>query len=99
MVATGWPYENGKHSEVIDLLDPDAICDPLPDYPIQVQRAIGGLIHDRLPIVCGGWNGTFGNAGYNMECYDAVSNEYLLELDQPRWVIIPKYNLCSKVSL
>ena len=39
LVTTGYPYENGQKSEIIDLLNPGSVCEDLPDFPIQVGAA------------------------------------------------------------
>ena len=40
LVTTGYPLENGYHSEVIDLLNPNSTCDSLPDFPVQIHSGI-----------------------------------------------------------
>jgi hypothetical protein len=50
LVTTGNP-----RSEVIDLEDSSIICQDLEDYPIQVDGAVGGLLNQGDPLVCGGW--------------------------------------------
>ena len=40
LVATGYPLENGSHSEVIDLINPNSTCDSLPDFPVQIHSGI-----------------------------------------------------------
>ena len=52
LVTTGWPYTNGLKSEVIDLIDSEAICEPLPDFPTEIQRGTDGLLQNEIPIVC-----------------------------------------------
>ena len=41
-MTTGDPIPEGSKSEVIDLSDPDNICDPLPDYPLGEVVEKGG---------------------------------------------------------
>jgi hypothetical protein len=41
-------------SEVIDLEDASNICQNLEDYPIGVALAVGGLLNQGDPLVCGG---------------------------------------------
>ena len=71
LVTTGLPFENGRHSEVIDIFNEDTICDDLQNSPYNNKGAVGGLIHENIPLVCGGWNGN--NVKYN-QCYDLVQN-------------------------
>ena len=59
MVATGFPFENGTKSEVIDLENEFNHCTDLPDYPLQVEQASGGILHGKYPVICGGHFYTF----------------------------------------
>jgi hypothetical protein len=54
LVTTGYPTSNSVKSEVIDLEDASNICQNLDDYPIQVRGAVGGLLNQGDPLVCGG---------------------------------------------
>ena len=56
-------------TEVIDLADESTTCDALEDYPIDVYETFGGLINDRLPLICGGRN----VSSFFSECYIAGS--------------------------
>ena len=71
LVTTGLPFENGRHSEIIDIFNEDTTCDDLQNSPYNNKGAVGGLIHENLPLVCGGWNGN--NVKYN-QCYDLAQN-------------------------
>jgi hypothetical protein len=62
LVTTGVSYDNSVKSEVIDLKDPNNICQNLEDYPIKVQGAVGGLLNQVDPLVCGG-------LPYTKSCY------------------------------
>ena len=53
-MTTGFPFENGTRSEVIDLVNDLNKCDDLPDYPLQVEEATGGFISGKYPMICGG---------------------------------------------
>ena len=72
LISTGYPLSNGVPSEVIDLENPSNYCDNLPDFPIKVEGSVGGLIHNDIPLICGGWNIT-----HNMKCYSMGSKERL----------------------
>jgi hypothetical protein len=54
LVTTGGPTSTSFKSEVIDLEDASNICQNLEDYPIQVRGAVGGLLIQGDPLVCGG---------------------------------------------
>ena len=56
LVTTGYPKDAGIHLEVIALLIPNVICDMLPDFPIEIYVAVGGLINNSLLLICGGFN-------------------------------------------
>ena len=61
MVTTGWYWNEGVHSEVIDLVNPNVTCNDFPDFPIEMDNAFGGLFETMLPVqgnilavICGG---------------------------------------------
>jgi hypothetical protein len=56
LVTTGYPYATSVKSEVIDLEESGNICQILEDYPIGVEGAVGGLLNQGDPLVCGGWD-------------------------------------------
>jgi hypothetical protein len=58
LVTTGNPRSTSVKSEVIDLEDVSNICQHLEDYPIQVSGAVGGLLNQGDPLVCGGYPAT-----------------------------------------
>jgi hypothetical protein len=59
LVTTGYTTTNyTRSSEVIDLEDASNICQNLEDYPIQVSAAVGGLLNQGDPLVCGGYPDT-----------------------------------------
>ena len=84
-MTTGRLTDKGQHTEVIDLANPDSKCDPLPEYPIQIFGATGGLLQDTSPIVCGGFDGS--DLGRISQCYIVDGNETLqtIDLNIYRW--------------
>ena len=59
LVTTGYissrtGHENGRVSEVIDLVDPNRSCSPLQDAPSARWASVGGNLNGR-PLICGGW--------------------------------------------
>jgi hypothetical protein len=55
LVTTGYPTHTSVKSEVIDLEDASNICQNLEDYPFGVEGAVGGLLNQGDPLVCGGY--------------------------------------------
>jgi hypothetical protein len=54
-LGTYWtPPSTSVKSEVIDLEDASNICQNLEDYPFGVFSAVGGLLNQGDPLVCGG---------------------------------------------
>ena len=94
LVTTGYPYENGSHSEIIDLANPNVTCSSPPNYPIKVERAFSGLInlfgtlHNfTLPLICGGMYRNYSNSDYydgQTNCYILGDDKIVAELLQPR---------------
>jgi hypothetical protein len=54
LVTTGHPTNTSVKSEVIDLEDSSNICQDLDDYPMKIDGAVGGLLNQVDPLVCGG---------------------------------------------
>ena len=79
LVTTGYPYENGQKSELIDLLNPGSVCEDLPDFPIQVGAASGGLLLNNQPLICGGLS-----SNYELQCYIVGNGHFKLHLLQDR---------------
>ena len=50
----GWPFANGRYSEVIDFNNDNSVCSKLSNTPYDFHSGTGGLIKDNLPIACGG---------------------------------------------
>lgn len=59
LVITGYPYDESKHSEVIDVENEDLTCQDFNDFPYTVEGATGGLINKKL-VICGGYGGEQG---------------------------------------
>ena len=79
LVTSGYPVNQGIHTEIIDLINPDIKCDNLQDLPIELDLAFGGLLENR-PIICGGHS----NLTYETNCFEIGTNEIIAELNQPR---------------
>ena len=67
-------YENGLHSEVIDLQFEDRECDDLAFSVQPVQGAAGGVVSGK-PMICGGYDES-PNTGVSNKCF-------ILGEDQP----------------
>jgi len=61
LVTTGYigdeGQENGRTSEVIDMVNPNITCNNLESAPNGRWASVGGLVN-RRPLICGGFNGT-----------------------------------------
>ena len=76
MITTGYPYDNGVYSEVIDVNNSNVTCETsLPDFPLEIAYATGGLLMGR-PLICGGESN-------NSRCY-FLDNLDFIDLSQPR---------------
>ena len=65
-------FEEGKYSEVIDLVNPSTSCKMLSEYPMMVAGATGGLLQGNKPLVCGGNDD---NANTITQCYIVGTND------------------------
>ena len=63
------------YSEIIDISDTNATCESLPDFPLRIAYASGGLLMGR-PLICGGESS-------NSRCYFLDNLDYI-DLLQPR---------------
>mgnify|MGYP002054262422 CR=1 FL=1 len=76
MITTGVLFgegKGGKSTEVFDMFDPTKTCKNLPDYPLDVYYAVGGLI-DKMPVICGGaYSKIYVNS--TKDCYILKDNE------------------------
>jgi hypothetical protein len=59
--------------EVIDLNSPPKSCKNLPDFPLKVADALGGLGFKDRPKMCGGYNWNVNNNN----CYNLEKNEWI----------------------
>ena len=94
LVTTGYPYENGSHSEMINLANSNVTCSSPPNYTIKVERAFSGLInlfgtlHNfTLPLICGGMYRNYSNSDYyegQTDCYILGDDKIVAQLLQPR---------------
>ena len=85
IVAAGNTYDYLKSVEVVNLDESnlDLTCDNLPDLPIGLDGATGGLFEGTTPIICGGYN--FGY--YYCHCY---------ALQNGSWNPIASLNECKQ---
>ena len=53
LITTGYPEENGTHSEVINPNNDLSICEDITDAPYAMYGGAGGLVNNKI-FVCGG---------------------------------------------
>ena len=64
MIATGFPYDDGRNTEIVDVVDSNFNCTFTEEFPIELAAATGGLMAGQTPFICGGEGKTYSN-----ECY------------------------------
>ena len=76
MILGGEPYTDGAKLEVINMADHTYPCNPVLKFPMEMSHGTGGLINDKVPLICGGQNedGMLGN------CYK-LENRAFIETD------------------
>ena len=57
LIVTGHPFEDGIHSEVIDVENYNTTCKDLTNAPYKMSWGIGGFIQSEI-VICGGTNST-----------------------------------------
>ena len=89
-------------SEVIDLLNPNNICENLADFSSQNAHAIGALISETEPLICGGHLGTqcvvLGQSEPKFNTELTRSYSALTQLDDGQLVISGGYPLGDLAS-
>ena len=92
---SGWPLDNGKHAEVIDLLNQDANCNDFGMLSRGVSSAFGGKVADSF-LVCGGFADS---PKRRWECYKVGETTPFLNLPYPRGegasVVLPNNSLLT----
>ena len=78
MITTGarLEKEKSKSTEVFDMEYPMKTCEKLPDYPLAVYFAVGGLV-DKMPVICGG--------AYSKNSFKSTNECYILK-DKIQWI-------------
>ena len=66
IIATGFPTEASRRTEIFDLANPDNDCH-VPEFPIEVEGSVTGFIGGQ-EYVCGGYPST-------NQCYNLISGE------------------------
>ena len=93
IVFTGDTLENGKYAEVIDLSNPNSVCDPYAVLENGTYYSSGGRISENDYIYCGGSDGN----NRLKECYKRWENSPFTELLQPQTggssVVLPNNTL------
>ena len=91
-------YENGLHSEIIDIANEDRECNELAKFPHSVESAAGGLVNGK-PMICGGFNqdpitGTSnkcfvigGNQSVNMEYERSYPSSISISRDKVSYIL------------
>ena len=76
LIATGFPFDNGDHYELIDFADLSSTCKPLnfPKMP-KIWGSIGQVLRGH-PVICGGENESFGEEDI---CYVLDSSKVRLQ--------------------
>ena len=78
IVYSGYPIENGKNAEIIDLLNPDAVCDNYAVLQEGVYHAFGGKVANEF-VVCGGVG-----KDTSKKCFKVGETTPFVELIHPR---------------
>ena len=70
LVATGTAFNNSRQNEieVLDMSKDSLHCSNLPDFPIEVKFAAGGILGGK-PLICGGLVESASNLIPTDECY------------------------------
>ena len=88
-------YENGLHSEIIDIDNEYMECNKLANSAYRIQGAVGGLVSGK-PMICGGFNENPLSGGSN-KCFILGENQPITmehERSYPSSISISKDEVC-----
>ena len=68
MIATGFPSNDGRNSEIVDVEDSNFSCTNIEQFPEKFHAATGGLINGQKPFICGG-TANINGWTYSNDCY------------------------------
>jgi len=78
LIATGFPREDGVKTELISINEEEDVATTcskaLPDFPEQIEGAVGGNIGNQRPVICGGFS--YSNSGPIDRCYNLDDNTW-----------------------
>ena len=66
LVSTGYPLSSATKTEIINTDNSGLTCKDLEDYPLQIYGAVGFNMGS-LPVICGGYDGSYSNQCHRME--------------------------------
>ena len=69
MIATGYPFDDGRNTEIIDVEDSSFSCTNIEQFPIKLTGATGGLINGQTPFICDGRSYINGSWTSVDDCY------------------------------
>ena len=64
MIITGAPESMSDEHIFVDVLNPNACFKRIPNFPLNLRYAVGGVIKNR-PIICGGHNVDYSGDNWN----------------------------------
>ena len=69
LIATGYPLDDGRNTEIVDLEDSNFSCTKVEPFPVKLLGATGGLMKGQKPFICGGGAYINGDWTYSKDCY------------------------------
>jgi len=69
LIATGYPYDDGSNTEVIDVEDSNFRCTKVEPFPVKLKGATGGLMKGQKLFICGGYGNINWDWTYSQDCY------------------------------
>ena len=66
LVSTGYPRSSATKTEIINTDNSGLTCKDLEEYPSKAYGAVGFNMGS-LPVICGGYDGSYSNQCHRME--------------------------------
>ena len=79
MFATGWPLNEGRKVEIVDLENPSKSCILSAEFPYKLANAVGGFTSSG-PLLCGGKY--YGPYEKSADCYGIRSNGQFVKMSE-----------------
>ena len=73
LIATGFEYDIGRNTEILDMEDPSFACSSVELFPVKMYNGMGALVNG-TPFICGGYYSFISTRIRYETCYTLEEN-------------------------